>query len=74
MKAVQIDQYGGIDVLQVREIPKPEPKAGEVVIAVRAAGINPGEAAIRSGAFGGGVAGLERIRAWALGEGRCLER
>ena len=29
---------------------------------------------VRSGAFRGGVAGLERIGAWALGEGRCLER
>ena len=38
--------------------------------------VHPAPAAdvVRSGAFGGGVAGLERIRAWALGEGRCLER
>lgn len=34
----------------------------------------PAADVVRSGAFGGRVAGLEGIRAWALGEGRCLER
>lgn len=50
-RAVQFDRYGGLDVLYLAEIPMPEPAAGEVVVAVRAAGINPGEAAIRSGAM-----------------------
>jgi NADPH:quinone reductase-like Zn-dependent oxidoreductase len=35
----------------VADVPVPEPAAGEVVVEVRAAGINPGEAAIRSGAL-----------------------
>ncbi|MEV0673782.1 NADP-dependent oxidoreductase [Mycobacterium sp. NPDC050441] len=48
-KAVQFDQYGGIDVLQVRDVPRPVPAAGEVLVKVRAAGINPGEAMIRRG-------------------------
>jgi len=48
-RAVQFDEYGGIDVLQVRDVPMPTAGAGEVVVAVRAAGINPGEAAIRQG-------------------------
>ncbi|HZU59219.1 MAG TPA: NADP-dependent oxidoreductase [Actinocrinis sp.] len=48
-KAVRFDRYGGIDVLNVVEVPLPEPGAGEVLVAVKAAGINPGEAKIRTG-------------------------
>jgi len=50
-KAVQFDSYGGIDVLEVREVPRPVPGHGEVLVQVRAAGINPSEAVIRSGAL-----------------------
>jgi NADPH:quinone reductase-like Zn-dependent oxidoreductase len=48
-KAVRFDSYGGIDVLEVRDVPKPVPAAGEVLVEVKAAGINPGEAMIRQG-------------------------
>jgi NADPH2:quinone reductase len=50
-RAVRFDRYGGRDVLYVADIPMPAPAEGEVVVSVRAAGINPGEAAIRSGAL-----------------------
>jgi NADPH:quinone reductase-like Zn-dependent oxidoreductase len=50
-KAVQFDSYGGVDVLEVRQVPRPVPQAGEVLVAVKAAGINPSEAVIRSGAL-----------------------
>jgi NADPH:quinone reductase-like Zn-dependent oxidoreductase len=50
-KAVQFDSYGGVDVLEVREVSRPVPEAGEVLVEVRAAGINPSEAVIRSGAL-----------------------
>jgi NADPH:quinone reductase-like Zn-dependent oxidoreductase len=50
-KAVQFDSYGGIDVLQVRDVPRPIPGAGEVLVQVKAAGINPSEGVIRSGAL-----------------------
>ena len=49
MRAVRFDEYGGVDVLQVREVEDPVPGVGEVLVAVRAAGINPGETAIREG-------------------------
>src|SRR6202790_1551814 len=49
-KAVQFDSYGGIDVLEVRDVPRPVPGPGEVLVEVRAAGINISEAAIRAGA------------------------
>ena len=50
-KAVQFDSYGGIDVLQVRDVPRPVPGHGEVLVQVKAAGINPSEGVIRSGAL-----------------------
>src|SRR6202048_4146623 len=49
-KAVQFDSYGGVDVLEVRDVPRPAPAVGEVLVEVRAAGINISEAAIRAGA------------------------
>jgi NADPH:quinone reductase-like Zn-dependent oxidoreductase len=50
MKAVVFDHYGDIDVLEVRRVPRPSPGSGEVLVRVKAAGINPGEAIIRKGA------------------------
>jgi NADPH:quinone reductase-like Zn-dependent oxidoreductase len=50
-KAVQYDRYGDIEVLEVRDVPRPVPSGGEVLVEVKAAGINPGEAMIRQGAL-----------------------
>jgi NADPH:quinone reductase-like Zn-dependent oxidoreductase len=41
MKAIQIHQYGGPEVLNLEEIPRPEPAAGELLVRVLAAGVNP---------------------------------
>jgi NADPH:quinone reductase-like Zn-dependent oxidoreductase len=49
MKAVRFDEYGDVDVLEVREVEDPVAGPGEVLVAVRAAGINPGEISIREG-------------------------
>src|SRR5437588_10589410 len=49
MRAVSYDEYGGIDVLKIREVEDPVAGPGEVLVAVKAAGINPGEMAIREG-------------------------
>jgi NADPH:quinone reductase-like Zn-dependent oxidoreductase len=48
-KAVRFDEYGGADVLKVVEVPRPAPGPGEVLVQVKASGINPGEAKIRDG-------------------------
>src|ERR1700691_3777699 len=49
MKAVQFDDYGDIEVLEVRDVARPAPGTDQVLVHVRAAGINPSEGAIRSG-------------------------
>lgn len=49
MKAVRFDRYGDVDVLEVRTVPRPVAEAGQLLVKVEAAGINPGEAAIRKG-------------------------
>ena len=48
-KAVRFNQYGGLDVLQVVDVERPVPGPGHVLVNVKAAGINPGEASIRKG-------------------------
>jgi NADPH:quinone reductase-like Zn-dependent oxidoreductase len=48
-RAVQFERYGDVDVLQVVDVPRPVPGHGQAVVRVKAAGINPGEAAIRAG-------------------------
>lgn len=52
-QAVRFDEYGGIDALYVAEVDRPTPAPGQVLVRVKAAGINPGEAAIREGVFDG---------------------
>lgn len=49
IKAVRFDSYGPIENLYVADVQLPEPAEGEVQVRVKAAGINPGEAAIRKG-------------------------
>lgn len=50
-RAVRFDSYGDRDVLYVADVELPDPGPGEALVEVRAAAINPGEAAIRSGAM-----------------------
>jgi NADPH:quinone reductase-like Zn-dependent oxidoreductase len=50
-RAVKFDQYGGLEVLKVVEVDRPKPGPRTVLIRVKAAGINPGEASIRKGLF-----------------------
>jgi NADPH:quinone reductase-like Zn-dependent oxidoreductase len=51
MRAVRFDQYGGLEVLKVVELDRPIPGPRRVLVRVKAAGINPGEASIRKGLF-----------------------
>jgi NADPH:quinone reductase-like Zn-dependent oxidoreductase len=49
VKAVRFDEYGGAEVLKVVDVPTPAPGPGQVLVQVKTAGINPGEAKIREG-------------------------
>ena len=50
-QAVRYDEHGGVDVLRVVEVDRPVPGPGQVLVRVKAAGINPGETSIRKGVF-----------------------
>jgi NADPH:quinone reductase-like Zn-dependent oxidoreductase len=51
MKAIVISRFGGPNVLQVRDLPDPMPKAGEVRVRVKAAGLNFAEVMARKGLY-----------------------
>ena len=49
MKAVRLHAFGGPEVLVYEDAPKPQPKAGEVLVRVHAVGINPPDWYLREG-------------------------
>jgi len=53
MQGIQFTQFGGPEVLELVELPDPEPGSGQIRVAVRAAGVNPIDWKIRSGMMGG---------------------
>ena len=52
MKAIRVHQFGEPDVLKLEEVPDPKPGAGQVLVRVKAAGVNPVETYIRAGRYG----------------------
>src|SRR5271166_5150322 len=56
MRAIRIHGYGGIDAMRLDEIPRPVPGAGEVLVAVKAAGVGPWDRLVREGRSGLGQA------------------
>jgi NADPH2:quinone reductase len=51
MKALQIEQLGGSDVMQIVDVPTPEPRPGQVLVRVEAAGLNYSDIMIREGRY-----------------------
>lgn len=51
MKAIRVHKTGGPEVLQLDDVPDPKAGAGEVLVRVRAVGVNPVDTYIRSGAY-----------------------
>jgi NADPH:quinone reductase len=49
MKAIVIDEYGGPEVLKLRDMPVPEIGNGQLLVRVKAAGVNPADWKIREG-------------------------
>jgi NADPH:quinone reductase-like Zn-dependent oxidoreductase len=51
MKAAQYDRYGGTEVIEIREIPRPVAGVGELLVRVAASAVNPKDALTRGGKF-----------------------
>jgi NADPH:quinone reductase-like Zn-dependent oxidoreductase len=54
-RAVRFERYGGVDVLDVVDVDPPELGEGQMLVRVRATGINPFEAKLRSGLYEGAI-------------------
>jgi NADPH2:quinone reductase len=51
MKAIRVSEFGGPEVLKIQDVPDPKPDSGQVLVRVKAAGINPVDTYIRSGTY-----------------------
>lgn len=52
MRAIQVSQFGGPEVLHLVDLPDPQPGPEQVVVRIHAVGVNPVDTYIRSGAYG----------------------
>lgn len=83
MKAIRAHAFGGVDVLQLDDVTDPLPGNGEVVIDIKAAGVNPADTYMRGGAYaivpdlpyipGGDAAGVisavgDGVTKWKVGD------
>ena len=51
MKAIRVHEFGGPEALKPEEIPTPKPDAGQVLVRVRAIGVNPYDTYMRAGTY-----------------------
>ncbi len=51
MKAIRVAEFGGPEVLKITEVPDPKPGNGEVVVRMKAIGVNPADTYMRSGNY-----------------------
>ena len=51
MKAIRVHEFGGPEVLKLEEVPTPKPSAGEVLVRIHAAGVNPYDTYMRAGTY-----------------------
>src|SRR5512146_1461707 len=51
MQAIQVSDYGNPDVLELKQVPQPQPNADQVLVQVKAAGVNPADWKYRSGMY-----------------------
>lgn len=51
MKAIRVHEFGGPEVMKLEEVPDPKPGAGQVLVRIHAAGVNPVEAYVRTGTY-----------------------
>jgi len=51
MKAIVVHEFGGPEVLKLEEVPTPKPAAGQVLVRIYAAGVNPYDTYMRAGTY-----------------------
>ncbi len=51
MKAILVREFGGPEVLKLEEVPTPRPAAGQVLVRIHAAGVNPYDTYMRNGTY-----------------------
>lgn len=51
MKAIRVSDFGGPDVLKLQDVPDPKPDSGQLLVRVKAAGVNPVDTYIRAGLY-----------------------
>jgi NADPH2:quinone reductase len=51
MKAILVRQFGGPEVMKLEEVPTPKPAAGQVLVRIHAAGVNPYDTYMRTGTY-----------------------
>ena len=51
MKAIRVHEFGGPEVLRLEEVPNPAASPGQIVIGVKAVGVNPVDTYIRAGTY-----------------------
>ncbi len=51
MKSIRVHEFGGPEVLKLEDVPTPKPSAGEVLVRIHAAGVNPYDTYMRAGTY-----------------------
>jgi NADPH2:quinone reductase len=51
LKAIRVHQFGGPEVMKLEDVPDPKPGAGQVLVRLRAIGVNPVDTYVRSGSY-----------------------
>jgi NADPH:quinone reductase len=51
MKAILVREFGGPEVLKLEDVPTPKPSAGQALVRIRAAGVNPYDTYVRAGTY-----------------------
>jgi len=51
MKAILVGEFGGPEVLKLKQVPTLQPAAGQVLVRIHAAGVNPYDTYMRAGAY-----------------------
>jgi NADPH2:quinone reductase len=51
MKAIRVREFGGPEVMRIEDVPDPEPGSGQIVVRIRAIGVNPVDTYMRAGTY-----------------------